>query len=213
MRVLVVGGSGVIGRAVVAALAERHDVLTCGRTTCEYVVDMTSADSIVGLFEMVGPVDAVVCTAGDVVFKPLEAMSDHDFGLGLANKLMGQVNVVRFGQPFVRDGGSITLTSGVTGRRPIPGCTSVASVNGAVEGFVRAAALELPRGIRINAVSPQWTIESLTLFGMDPAWGVPAAQVALGYLEVVEGSMTGTVLDAGWIDDSLVASRPPAAVS
>ena len=212
MKVLVIGGSGTIGQAVVGAIAERHDVQTCGRTTCDLVVDITSSDSIARLFDTTGPVDAVVCAAGDVVFKPLEEMTDQEFTFGLTNKLLGQVNVVRFGHPFIRDGGSITLTSGVTGRRPIPGCTSVAAVNGAVEGFVRAAALELPRGIRINAVSPQWTIETLTRYGMDPAWGVPAADVARGFVESVEGTMTGTVLDAGWVDEPTPASRPLAAV-
>ena len=212
MKIIVVGGSGTIGRAVVGALAERHEVLTCGRATCELVVDITSAKSIEHLFEQIGTVDAVVCAAGDVVFKPLEEMSDQDFTFGLSNKLIGQVNVVRFGQPFIRDGGSITLTSGVTGRRPIPGCTSVAAVNGAVEGFVRAAALELPRGIRINAVSPQWTVETLTQYGMDPAWGVPAREVALGFVESVEGTVSGAVLDAGWVDEGASASRPLAAV-
>ena len=128
-------------------------------------------------------------------------MADADYAVGLANKLMGQVNVVRLGLPHVRDGGSFTLTSGVTGRQPIPGCTSVAMVNSAIEGFVRAAALELPRGIRINAVSPQWTVETLTLYGMDPAWGVPASQVSLGYAESVEGTRTGSVIDAGWRHD------------
>lgn len=212
MRTLVVGGSGTIGRAVVAALSERHEVLACGRTTCDHVVDMTSQASIERLFEATGPVDAVVCAAGDVVFKPLGEMTEADFAFGLANKLVGQVNMTRFGVQHVRDGGSITLTSGITGRQPIPGCTSVAAVNGAVEGFVRAAAMELPRGIRINAVSPAWTIETLTRFGMDPAWGVPAAEVALGFVQSVEGSMSGTVIDAGWVDDSLVASRSFAAV-
>ena len=214
MRVLVIGGSGTIGRAVVGSLARRHDVLTCGRTTCEYAVDIGSADSIRRLFETTGRVDAVVCAAGDVIFKPMEEMTDDDYAVGIANKLMGQANVVRIGHPHLRDRGSFTLTSGVTGRRPIPGCTSVAMVNAAVEGFVRATSLELPRGLRINAVSPQWTTETLTLYGMDPAWGVPASQVIGGYIESVEGTRTGSVIDAGWRFDwtadaiSVAAPRP-----
>lgn len=94
----------------------------------------------------------------------------------------------------------------MTGRVPIVGTTSISMVNAAIEGFVRAAALELPRGLRINAVSPQWTIETLELFGMDTSWGVPAERVALGYVESVEGTMSGTVIDAGWRYDA--AQRP-----
>lgn len=201
MRIVVIGGSGVIGTELVRTFSERHDVLACGRSTCDFVVDLASTDSIRRLFEATGLVDAVICAAGDVVFKPLDEMTDEDYALGIANKLMGQANVVRIGHPYVRDNGSFTLTSGVTGRHPIAGCSSVGMVNAGVEGFVRAAALELPRGIRINAVSPQWTIETLTLYGMDPAWGVPASQVVGGYAESVEGSRTGSVIDVGWTFD------------
>jgi NAD(P)-dependent dehydrogenase (short-subunit alcohol dehydrogenase family) len=79
-------------------------------------------------------------------------------------------------------------------------------INSAIEGFVRAAALELPRGLRINAVSPEWTITTLKLYGMDPAMGVPAEEVAAGYVESVEGSMSGTVIDVGWRHDPAVGS-------
>ncbi len=146
--------------------------------------------------------DAIVCAAGDARFSAMEGMTVDDYGVGILSKLMGQVNLTRIGSEFVRDGGSITLTSGVTGRVPIVGTTSISMVNAAIEGFVRAAALELPRGLRINAVSPQWTIETLGLFGMDTSWGVPAERVALGYVESVEGTMTGTVIDTGWRYDA-----------
>ncbi|WP_080524338.1 SDR family oxidoreductase [Methyloprofundus sedimenti] len=65
-----------------------------------------------------------------------------------------------------------------------------------LEGFVRAAALELPCGIRVNAVAPGWVRETLVAMKMDPSSGIPAAQVALAYVRSVEGRMTGQVLDA-----------------
>jgi NAD(P)-dependent dehydrogenase (short-subunit alcohol dehydrogenase family) len=207
MRVAVIGATGVIGTEVVKALSKRHEVVRCGRTTADFAVDISSSESIRDLFEAIGPVDGVVCTAGDNRFGPLDELSDDDYAFGFASKLMGQVNVVRIGHPYVLDSGAITLTSGVTGRKPIVGTTSIGMVNCAVEGFVRAAALELPRGLRINAVCPEWTTETLTLYGMDPSWGIPAERVALGYVESVEGTSTGTVIDTGWRHDPTVGSE------
>jgi NAD(P)-dependent dehydrogenase (short-subunit alcohol dehydrogenase family) len=215
MRVAVIGGTGTIGSEVVRLMSPRHEVLVCARTTGDFPVDITSADSIIRLFEVVGPIDAVVCAAGEAMFKPLLDMSDEDIALGLRSKLMGQVNLVRIGQRYVRDRGSFTLTGGATARNPIPGSVGYGLANAALEGFVRGAALDLPRGIRINAVSPQWVDVSLLQYGMDPAWGVPVATVARGYVASVEGSWTGTVIDAGWHDrgESLSIGLPEAAAT
>ena len=211
MKVIVVGGTGTIGREVVRALAERHEVISACRVTAETCVDIGSTASITAMFLGTGPVDAVVCAAGDARFGPMDTLSEDDYGVALASKLMGQVNLARAAVDHLRDAGSITLTAGKLGRVPIPGATSVAMANGAIEAYVRAAALELPRGIRINAVSPNWTVESLRLYGMDESWGVPAAQVALSYVESVEGSRTGTVIDAGWQDEPALSSASVAA--
>ncbi len=104
---------------------------------------------------------------------------------------MGQVNVVRFGFAAVADGGSITLTSGVLAQRPMPGSSAVSLVNGGLEGFMRAAALEAPRKIRVNAVSPGFATETLIALKMDPAYGTPASEIAKLYLHALDGRMTG----------------------
>ena len=100
---------------------------------------------------------------------------------------MGQINLVRFGIESLKDGGSFTLTSGQLSRWPVPGGVAVSVVN--------AAALELPRGLRINAVAPGWVRETLLALKMDPAPGVPAVEVAQTYVKAVEGKMTGQTLD------------------
>jgi NAD(P)-dependent dehydrogenase (short-subunit alcohol dehydrogenase family) len=108
---------------------------------------------------------------------------------------MGQVSVTRTAKDHLRDGGSITLTTGVLAVQPTAGSASISMVNAGLEGFVRAAALELPRKLRINAVSPPWVRETLIKLGMDPTPGLPSAEVAKAYVAAVEGSHQGRILD------------------
>ncbi len=195
MRVIVVGATGTIGKAVVAALKERHEVLPVSHRAGPRTVDLADPRSIARMFREAGQVDGVVGAAGLAKFGPLAGLSDEDFLFSLHHKLMGQVNLVRIGLEFVNDGGSFTLTSGVLGIRPMPGSAAISLVNAGLEGFVRAAALEAPRGIRVNAVSPPWVSETLAAMKMDPAGGLPAASVAHAYVRSLEGSDNGAVID------------------
>ncbi len=195
MRVIVVGGTGTIGSAVVAALSARHEVVVSGRKSGVVTVDLASPDSIRAMFQSVGKFDAIVCAAGQAKFGSLDDLTDADYLFSFSNKLMGQANLVRIGRQFIADGGSLTLTTGVLSQEPIKGSASISMVNAGLEGFVRAAALELPRGIRVNVVSPPWVTETLVARKMDPATGMPAVVVAKAYLASVEGTMTGQTID------------------
>lgn len=194
MRILLIGASGTIGKAVAAALRPRHDVVEASRHRSHERVDLSDEDSIRFLYHRLGRVDAVVVAAGGAAFKPLTQLTDADFLFSFRNKLMGQVNMVRVGTPEVTDGGSFTLTSGILAQQPSPGSSAVSLVNAGVEAFARAAALELPRGLRINVVSPPWVSETLTAMGRDPAGGLPASAVARSYVESIEGTMTGSII-------------------
>jgi NAD(P)-dependent dehydrogenase (short-subunit alcohol dehydrogenase family) len=195
MRVIVVGGTGTIGSAVVKMLSERHEVVVAGRNSGAVTVDLAAPDSIRAMFQAVGKFDAVVSAAGQAKFGSLDDLTDADYLFSFSNKLMGQANLVRIGRQFIADGGSLTLTTGVLSREPIKGSASISMVNAGLEGFVRAAALELPRGIRVNVVSPPWVTETLVARKMDPSLGMPAARVAQAYLASVEGTMTGQTID------------------
>lgn len=196
MKILIVGGTGTIGTAVTKALGAHHQRIPAGHTSGEVQVDLADPDSIDQLYADVGPVDAVVSCAGEAAFGPLDELDDADFDRSLSSKLMGQVNLVRYGVDHVRDGGSFTLTSGVLSREPMEGSAAISLANAGVEGFVRAAALELPRDLRVNVVSPPWVAETLDALGRDPSGGLPAAVVAKAYAISVEGDITGAVIDA-----------------
>jgi NAD(P)-dependent dehydrogenase (short-subunit alcohol dehydrogenase family) len=194
MRILLIGATGTIGKAIAAALSPRHDVLRASRQQAPLHVDLADPASIRALYAKVGKVGAVISAAGQASFKPLDELSDADFRFSLDNKLMGQVNVVRYGLDRVDDNGSITITSGILAQRPAPGSGAVSLVNAGLEGFARAAALEAPRGIRINVVSPPWVTETLQALGMPLQGGMPAATVAQAYVGSVTGTATGQVI-------------------
>lgn len=195
MRIIVIGATGTIGQAVVSLLSPDHEVVRVAHSRGDFRVDLVAKDSIRKLFLAIGAFDAVVSAAGEARFGPLEKLSDEDFRISLENKLMGQINLVRVGRDFIRDRGSFTLTSGVLSQQPMVGSAAISMVNAGIEGFVRAAALELTRGVRVNAVSPLWVTETLKAMGRDTAGSMPADQVALAYRESIEGSGNGEILD------------------
>jgi len=198
LRILLIGASGVLGRAIAAELAPRHDIVTAGSKSGDIRIDIADPASIEAGLDAAGGLDAVACAAGAVNFHPLSAIRPapierSSYGLGLANKLMGQVNLALATRDRLRDGGSITLIAGVLSQTPIAAGSSASMVNAAIEAFVMAAAVELPRGIRINTVSPTVFEESMADYGpffrgFDP---VPVARAARAFSRSVEGLETG----------------------
>ena len=196
MKILLIGATGTIGKAVFGRLSGQHEVIPASYKEGDYQVDLSSAASIKALLEKVGPVDAIVSTAGQADFAPFDKLDDAAYELALSNKLMGQVNLVRLGLAHLNDGGSITLTAGILARQPIPGSTVISMANGALEAFARAAALELDRDHRLNIVSPAFVKETMEMMGMDPSPGISAADTAKAYEAAVSGTQSGAVLDA-----------------
>ena len=194
-KILLIGASGTIGQAVLANLGARHDVITVGRSSGTHRADFSQPGAVAMLFEAVGKVDAIVSTAGNLHFGPLAEMTAEQFNLGLQDKLLGQVQLALVGQKYLNDGGSITLTAGILSIEPIRNGANATAVNAAIEGFVAAAAIELTRGLRINAVSPTILTESVGVYGpFFPGFDtVSAERAARGYQRSVEGAQTGRV--------------------
>ncbi|KJQ52593.1 short chain dehydrogenase [Microbacterium sp. SA39] len=195
MRTLVIGATGSIGGVVASTLESRgHEVIRASRNS-EPSVDVTDPASIRELFASVGEVDAVVVAVGSVGFKPLTELSRDDYVAAFTKKTLAQIEVLTQALSHVRDGGSITLTSGVLAREPIATGAAAAMANGALESFVITAATESPRGIRINAVSPDVLENSPGYHSAFPGHRpVTDAEVGEAYVRAVEGIIRGRIL-------------------
>ncbi|MEK4271913.1 short chain dehydrogenase [Paenibacillus sp. FSL R7-0026] len=192
-RALVIGGNGTLGKAVVAKLRDYSvEVITAGRQSGDVQVDMTSTESITTLFETVRNIDYVIVAAGQTHYAKLEELTPENNMISVQGKLLGQVNIVLIGQHYINDKGSFTLVSGIIQDHPIEQGASSALVNGAIDSFAKAAAFELPRGIRLNSVSPNLFVESAEKYrdffiGFNP---VPVEKVANTFIQSALGIET-----------------------
>lgn len=196
MRILLVGASGTIGDAVLNHLQSRdHEVIAVGRSSGDIKADITDESQLASMWEQVGQVDAVVSAAGEVPYAVLTELSSADFTAAWSKKALAQINLVRTGLEHVSEKGSFTLISGIPSRDPVVSGAAAATANGAIEAFVRTAAVEIaPR--RINVISPSVLTESLDAFG-DFFPGFPpvdASEVARCYQKAIEGFSTGQTI-------------------
>ncbi|GGM64722.1 short chain dehydrogenase [Dactylosporangium sucinum] len=197
-RVLVVGGTGTIGRAVTECLADSYEVIVAARGGGDVQVDASALDSIHAMFAAVGTVDAIVSAFGRAVTGGVGALSTSDIEATFTGKVLPQLNLARVGLGHVRDGGSITLTSGVLSKEPVAGFAAVGMANGAIDGFCRAAAADLGDRVRINCVSPVFVLESgpdRQRLGLDDSLLQTAAETALAYRTAIESGLSGVNFD------------------
>lgn len=183
MKIIMVGASGTIGQAVAKELGQHHEIIRAGRNGTDVMVDITSVDSIKNMYEQVGKVDAVISATGGAHFASITELTPELNEIGIESKLKGQINLVLLGMDYINDSGSFTLTTGIMMDDPIPQGASAAMANGGVKAFVKSASIEMPRGIRINSVSPNVLQESLGKYGeFFPGFeAVPASRVALAF--------------------------------
>lgn len=182
MKILIIGATGAIGKIITPILEQKHEVITAGRNSGDIKVDLSSASSIEAMFNQVKNIDACVCVAGDSYTGDLLSLTEENLNLGIKNKLIGQANLVLIGQNYLNDNGSFTLTSGKMGDKPAKNAAGKAIVNGGVNSFGLAASLEMPRGLRINVVSPAKVAD------------IPMNDLIKGYLKSIEGIANGEII-------------------
>lgn len=182
MKILIIGANGAIGKIITDGLAKEHEVIMVGRTSGNWQFDIASAASIENMFRTIKGVDACICAAGDSETCDLQHLTEEHLKVGIKNKLLAQANLVLIGQRYLNDGGSFTLTSGKMGEKPIKGATGKAFINGAINSFVLAASLDLPRGLRLNVVSPA------------KVGTVSNEEIIKAYRQSVESDLNGEIL-------------------
>lgn len=193
-KIIVVGATGTIGRSVVAAFKKEDDVIETASKSGTLQVDITSVESIKNLFEKTGSFDALISTTGTAYYGPFKETTDKDFRIGIDSKLMGQINLVLIGQHYINRGGSFTLTSGIIYEEPILNGSNFSTVNGAINSFVQAAAIDFKNEVRINAVSPSIVENSPEMFSLFPGYKpVTMQSVSNAYIRSVKGALTGHV--------------------
>jgi NAD(P)-dependent dehydrogenase (short-subunit alcohol dehydrogenase family) len=195
MKIIIVGASGTMGSYLSKVLEKEHEVIRVARNSQDIRVDITSPESIERMYQQVGSFDALICTAGPTYVGPWKKLTDKEFRNGVEGKMMGQVNLVLIGQHYINPKGSFTLITGALSHEAQRNFANASAANAAVEGFVRAAAIELENNIRINAVSPSVIENSPQYFPFFPG-EVPVTmkQLEYGFRKSVFGANTGQVI-------------------
>ncbi|GAB3212729.1 SDR family NAD(P)-dependent oxidoreductase [Marinactinospora thermotolerans] len=166
-RVLVVGGSSPIGRAIARAFAEQGDRVVgvalepfedsaFVETLAADCADPEGATEAVGRAHgVLGGLDVVVPAAAVMPVAPAAETSDGQWRAAIDTTLGSMFYTCRAALPLLGEGAAITAVSSVNGFLAAPGLPGYAAAKAGVDGLVRQLALEYgPRGIRVNAVAP-----------------------------------------------------------
>jgi NAD(P)-dependent dehydrogenase (short-subunit alcohol dehydrogenase family) len=196
MKILIIGGNGIIGKRVSQYFSKDNEVIIAGRKSGDVNVDIADSNSIQSMFEKLGKLDAIICIAGEAKWAPFNDLSEDDFYIGLKSKLMGQVNLVRIGKDYLKTGGSITLTTGILADDPVVMTSSAAMVNGGIHSFVKAVNLELENEIRLNVVSSGLVEDAVDKYqdyfpGHNP---IPMQKLVNAYIRSVNGKGSGEII-------------------
>jgi NAD(P)-dependent dehydrogenase (short-subunit alcohol dehydrogenase family) len=196
MKILIIGGNGTIGKKVVKHFSNNNDIIIAGRQSGGVTVDISDSNSIKKMFDKTGPLDAIICVAGNAKWDSFENLTEEDYYIGLRSKLMGQVNLVRIGQHYLNKNGSITLSTGILADDPVVNTASASMVNGGIHSFVQAVVLEIKNGVRVNVVSLGMVEDAYEKYKNHFLGHVPISmnKAVKAYERSVKGKNTGEII-------------------
>jgi len=195
MKILVVGGTGTIGQAVVDLLRKEHEVIAVGKNRGDYQIDIEDKTSIEKMFQDYKDVDGVIAITGMANVAPLNKLSDTDFDLAINNKLKGQINLIRLAMNQINTNGFMIITTGIAAVKPFLGGSSISMACAGLEGFVKAVDFESERNIRINVIRPAMVTESMEILNFKVPNSVSAVDTARVYKAVTELEESGAMIN------------------
>ncbi len=202
-KVLVLGGSGVLGSLIAAELQQRRSsVVLAGRDAARLQEQATKLGPTTPsvLFDLTRPVDAaavvetaarqlgglngVVNAAGVVAFGPFAEVTDDLLDELVATDFTGPLRVMRAAVPHLDGGGFLINITGVVAEQPMPGLAAYSAVKAGLSAATLALGRELRRsGIHVLDARPPHTETGLAtrpITGSAPAFpsGLDPAHVA-----------------------------------
>src|SRR5260370_39697267 len=155
MKIVLIGANGKIGELVQKALAVAgHEIVKVGHKSDDFQVEIENRESVRKLYQSVGSFDAVAIAAGQVAFAPLSELTAEKWQFSFGSKLMGQINLVQEAIPFIQEKVSFTFVFRILNDDAVVAVVPASTVPGGHDAFARAAAVELPQGLRINLLCP-----------------------------------------------------------
>ena len=165
--VVILGGTSGIGLETAIAAAEEgaklvvvsssqqkvdNSLMSLPISSRGFAVDLTNEMQVIQFFDDIGKFDHLIFTAGDTLnFYNLLSIDIEQAQESINLRLWGAIIAVKYGAPLIREGGSITLTTGALGKRPRKGSAVISAMASAIEGLTRSLAIEL-EPLRVNAV-------------------------------------------------------------
>lgn len=195
MKILVVGGTGTIGSKVVSKLKENHEVISVGRTSGDYQMDLLDKHSIVKMFEDHQNVDGLISIAGDAELAPYHLQPNEQIDLAINSKLRGNIDLIREASNHLNKGGFIITTSGTASNEFIPGASSVSMALAGLEGYIESIQIEPHNDISVRAIRPQIITETMRAFNLDLPHSVSAKETAEVYAYMVENKDTEVIVN------------------
>ena len=195
-KIIVIGATGKLGKVVVEGLQKDYEVIRASRSGPDLKIDAFDFESVSDVLASIGPFDGLVSCIGGTPFKIFDELTMEDFAAGLATKCFSQLNLAKAAIPFLRENGSITLTSGIIGDEPIIAGSCAAAANGALNMCVSTLAAEYAGKLRINVVSPSIIENSVDHYGMLFDGFEPTSNQSIihAYRRTISAPITGQVL-------------------
>jgi NAD(P)-dependent dehydrogenase (short-subunit alcohol dehydrogenase family) len=182
-RVVIIGAGSGIGRSIAIACSQEGAAVVLGGRSRESLeetakrlsgarevrgVDATVESEVEAFFEQVGAFDHLVSTITQGVVGPIAELRLADVQRVMGAKLWAPILLVKHGAPRIAAEGSFTFFSGIRGARPAPRTSITSMVNGGLEAFAKAMAVELGP-VRVNVISPG-------IVDSGPFWGALGAE-------------------------------------